>query len=139
MGKDNSRSADGIDGSIGKERSPGEIVRARRLQMNLSQENLEYSSGVSTSTIGRIERNEVRASLENIEKLERALDIPLRETFNRYWESGRGRTEKKSLQGETLKAFIREASSRNLSDEDLRLLMERYLAENGADSGDNDQ
>ena len=114
---------------IGKERSPGEIVRARRLQMNLSQENLEYSSGVSVSTIGRIERNEVRPSLENIEKLERALDIPLRDAFEKYWRSGHERIEKKSLQGKKLKAFIKMASSRNLSDNDIAMLMDRFLAE----------
>ena len=97
--------------------------------MNLSQEELEEVSDVSVSTIGRIEKNERKPSLEVIEKLERALGIELREVIEDYWKDAGGRSEKYSLQRDAMRDFRREIENRNLNDEQLRRLFDKILSE----------
>ncbi len=51
----------------------GEIVRNRRLEAGLSQENLGFESGLHRTYIGSIERGETNLSLENMAVLAIAL------------------------------------------------------------------
>jgi len=53
----------------------GERVREERLKQNLSQEELASRAGVHRTYIGMIERAEKNITLENIEKIAKALGM----------------------------------------------------------------
>jgi transcriptional regulator with XRE-family HTH domain len=55
----------------------GNKVRERRTALGLSQEELAERAGVHRTYIGMIERAEKNITLENIEKIAIALEIPL--------------------------------------------------------------
>jgi transcriptional regulator with XRE-family HTH domain len=55
----------------------GNKVRERRLKLGLSQEELASRAGVHRTYIGMIERAEKNITLENIEKIAKALEISL--------------------------------------------------------------
>ncbi len=57
----------------------GKKVREERLKRNLSQEELAERAGVHRTYIGMIERAEKNITLENIEKLAKALEITISE------------------------------------------------------------
>jgi len=51
----------------------GQRVRARRLELHLSQEDLAAASGLDRTYISGIERGKRNVALRNIERLARAL------------------------------------------------------------------
>ena len=53
----------------------GQRVRARRLELGLSQEGLSHVSGLHRTYIGSLERGERNVALRNIVKLAYALDV----------------------------------------------------------------
>lgn len=53
----------------------GQRVRSERLKLGLSQEQLASKAGVHRTYIGMIERAEKNITLENINKIARALGI----------------------------------------------------------------
>jgi len=55
----------------------GNKVRERRTALGLSQEELAGRAGVHRTYIGMIERAEKNITLENIEKIAKALEISL--------------------------------------------------------------
>ena len=55
----------------------GKKVREERTKLGLSQEELASRAGVHRTYIGMIERAEKNITLENIEKIARALDIKI--------------------------------------------------------------
>jgi len=55
----------------------GNKVRERRLKLGLSQEELAFRAGAHRTYIGMIERAEKNITLENIEKIAKALEISL--------------------------------------------------------------
>lgn len=55
----------------------GQKVRAERMDLGLSQEELAARAGVHRTYIGMIERAEKNITLENIEKLAKALEISI--------------------------------------------------------------
>jgi transcriptional regulator with XRE-family HTH domain len=57
----------------------GQKVRERRLELNLSQEELAARAGVHRTYVGMIERAEKNITLTNIEKIAKALDLSLNE------------------------------------------------------------
>ena len=57
----------------------GEKVREERLKKGLSQEELAARAGVHRTYIGMIERAEKNITLESIQKIARALELPLDE------------------------------------------------------------
>ena len=57
----------------------GKKVKAERLKQGLSQEELAGKAGVHRTYIGMIERGEKNITLENIQKLSRALNLALEE------------------------------------------------------------
>lgn len=59
----------------------GRLVRHHRLRVKITQLELAERAELSLEMVGRIERGEVGASLESIEKLSAALDTPAREFF----------------------------------------------------------
>lgn len=59
----------------------GSRVREIRQKNGFSQEVLALKAGVHRTYIGMIERGEKNITLENIEKISRALDVPLSKLF----------------------------------------------------------
>lgn len=55
----------------------GNRVRKERLKLGLSQEELAEKSGVHRTYIGMIERAEKNITLENIQKIARALGLKI--------------------------------------------------------------
>lgn len=60
----------------------GKKVREIRIKQNLSQEKLATKAGVHRTYIGMIERAEKNITLENIEKVAKALGLSVKELFN---------------------------------------------------------
>jgi transcriptional regulator with XRE-family HTH domain len=59
----------------------GERLRALREEKNLSQSQIEKRTGLLISYISRVERGDTVPSLETLEKLCRALELPLYQLF----------------------------------------------------------
>ena len=59
----------------------GNKVREERLKRNLSQEKLAEIIGIHRTYIGMIERAEKNITLINIEKIAKALKIPIKDLF----------------------------------------------------------
>ena len=62
----------------------GEKIREERLKRNLSQEKLATRAGVHRTYIGMIERAEKNITLENIERIAKALDLNLNDIFKNF-------------------------------------------------------
>ena len=60
----------------------GKKVREIRVKQNLSQEKLARKADVHRTYIGMIERAEKNITLENIEKVAKALGLSVKELFN---------------------------------------------------------
>ena len=60
----------------------GQRVRKERIKQGLSQEELATKAGVHRTYIGMIERAEKNITLENIEKLCKALNLRLKDIFS---------------------------------------------------------
>ena len=59
-------------------------IREERLKKGFSQEELAIKAGLHRTYIGMIERAEKNITLRNIEKLARALEIPIDQLFVGY-------------------------------------------------------
>lgn len=59
----------------------GQRVRKQRLKLCLSQEKLAEKADVHRTYIGMIERAEKNITLVNIEKISKALGVPIRSLF----------------------------------------------------------
>lgn len=61
----------------------GRRIRNYRTQQGLSQEKLVELSGCHPTYIGQVERGEKNATLESVEKISFALNIPLSQLFEK--------------------------------------------------------
>ncbi len=61
----------------------GQRIRNLRIQNNLSQEKLAELAGCHPTYIGQLERGEKNATLESIERVAAALNIPLSRLFEK--------------------------------------------------------
>ena len=59
----------------------GSIVREKRIELKLSQEELAFKAGLHRTYIGMIERGEKNITIENINKIATALDSSILELF----------------------------------------------------------
>ena len=73
-------------------KSVGQRIRNYRTQLGWSQEKLAELSGCHPTYIGQLERGEKNATLESIEKIASAMNIPLSKLFEKL--GGKERTEK---------------------------------------------
>lgn len=55
----------------------GKKVRGERIKLGLSQEELAFRAGVHRTYIGMIERAEKNITLENIERIAKALKVSI--------------------------------------------------------------
>ena len=62
----------------------GNKVRQERTKLGLSQERLAAKAGVHRTYIGMIERAEKNITLENIEKVAKALNLKLSNFFSDF-------------------------------------------------------
>lgn len=62
----------------------GKKVRAERDKLDFSQEELASRAGVHRTYIGMIERAEKNITLENIEKVAKALNLKLSDFFRDF-------------------------------------------------------
>jgi len=62
----------------------GNKVRKERNKLGLSQEGLATKAGVHRTYIGMIERAEKNITLENIEKVAKALNLKLSDFFSDF-------------------------------------------------------
>ena len=122
---------------ISRERTPGEIVAARRKQLGWTQAELEWRSGVSSKQISRIENDSVRPGFDTIDKLEKALEIPLLQLFMKYRKQ-LALDEKSYLSPHgTLKNFERKLAKAGISDEELKDILEEVLSQINSDDSNN--
>lgn len=68
-------------------KSIGKRIRNYRNNLGLSQEKLAELSGCHPTYIGQIERGEKNATLESVEKISSALNIPLSKLFEKLSET----------------------------------------------------
>ena len=61
----------------------GQRLRLRRLELGYSQELTSEKAGLHPTYIGQVERGEKNATIESIEKICIALDLPMEELFNK--------------------------------------------------------
>lgn len=61
----------------------GQRIRSYRLQLGLSQEKVAELSGCHPTYIGQVERGEKNATLESIEKIAAAIQVPLSKLFDK--------------------------------------------------------
>ena len=59
----------------------GDIIREKRKEKKMSQEDLAFKADLHRTYIGMIERAEKNITLENINKLAKALDLSVSELF----------------------------------------------------------
>jgi len=60
----------------------GRRLRALRIERELTQEDLANAAGVSTVFISSIERGKYAPSFDNLTKLARVLDVPVKDLFD---------------------------------------------------------
>lgn len=65
----------------------GKRIRVQRNSKKLTQEGLAERSGLHATYIGQLERGEKNATLESIEKIALALNIPLAKLFEKIGDN----------------------------------------------------
>jgi len=66
----------------------GQRIRNYRTQLGLSQEKLAEFSGCHPTYIGQVERGEKNTTIESIEKIASALNVPLSRLFENLGGTG---------------------------------------------------
>ena len=61
----------------------GQRIRSYRLQLGFSQKKVAELSGCHPTYIGQVERGEKNATLESIEKIAAAIEVPLSKLFDK--------------------------------------------------------
>jgi transcriptional regulator with XRE-family HTH domain len=64
----------------------GAAIKKRRHDLRLSQEELAERAGLHRTYIGDIERGARNVSIENVEKLAKALEISISKLFENIWD-----------------------------------------------------
>ena len=110
-------------------RTPGEMIRARRKQLCWTQEELAWRSGVSVSSIERVENDKVRTSFEIIEKLEKVLNISLRDEFVDFRNKGYVKTRVNLFLVKSLADFECKIRHLGLTNDELTNVLNNALLE----------
>ena len=116
------------NGGMRRERTPGELVAARRKQLNWSQLELSIRSEVSIPQISRIECDQTRPNYETIVKLEKALGIELVDAFMEYRKHFSPRRHRSNTHS-AIKSFERELALLELPPDELKKLLDKTLSD----------
>ncbi len=84
------------EGQSGINQRFGKAIRRRRRELDFSQEELAERAELHRTYISDIERGERNPSLENIEKLAKALNISIARLFTNYGVQVESELEKDS-------------------------------------------
>lgn len=113
----------------------GERLRALREEKQLSQGQIEKRSGLLRCYISRVEHGHTVPSIETLEKMSRALEVPLYQLF--YEGNGtpeppkpfrKGPSRKSAKEGRLMAKFYRLLSRTGEDDRKLLLHMARKIA-----------
>ena len=108
-----------------RRKTPGEIIKNRRRQLDWSQDELEWRSGVSRTQISRIERGIAKPGVATIGKLEEALGMPLLNEFLEYGKRTSGDGRKPLSKKKLLKRIEKDLLALDLTEEELQSVIER--------------
>ena len=113
-----------------KVRTRGELLAAIRDNLGLSQEELEYRSGVSKTQISRIERDITsNPSIDTIRKLEAAMDVPLLDLFLNPGEVNSENLSEVRQLGTIFSEFEKKVAREQLSADELQIVLEKAMCE----------
>ena len=108
----------------------GQLISRKRRELNWSQEELSWNSGISRSEVGRIERDECDPKVSSIEGLESALGMELFDLFmqQKRERAREKRTEKKpAIPASTLGKFGRDLAGTGISREEVKDVLDEAL------------
>ena len=108
-----------------RRKTPGEIIKNRRRELDWSQDELEWRSGVSRTQISRIERGIAKPGVATIGKLEEALGMSLLNEFLEYGKRAGGDAKKPLSKKKLLKRIEKDLLSLDLTEEELQSVVER--------------
>ena len=121
---DNDKNFKSGEGIVRRERTPGEIVVARRKELGWTQEELAWRCGVSMTTISRVENDARKTSVETISKLEETLGISLLNVFIEYRKMLDPGMKSYLATPDAIRTFERELAKAGLSDKELGELLD---------------
>lgn len=76
----------------------GEVVRARRNHLQLTQEQISERAGIHATYVGMVERGERNCSLDIADAIGRALEIPVSKLVAQAEALASEKTSKKKVQ-----------------------------------------
>ena len=100
----------------------GTSIRAHRLQMGLSQGDIEKKTGLLRCYLSRVENGHTIPSLDTLSKIARALDLPITQFFADDSLGKQANLQKLSDEELRFLSQIRRYST-NLNDSDRKLLL----------------
>ncbi|MBR5090523.1 MAG: helix-turn-helix transcriptional regulator [Ruminiclostridium sp.] len=104
-------------------RTPGEMVRMRREDMNLSQLQLSLSIGMSLQQVSRIELNISNPTIDTVNRLEEVLGIPLFPAFIKYQK------QKRTMKPDLSEIVLAIVSKQKLTVDELKALFDKVVSE----------
>ena len=104
-------------------RTPGEIVRIRREDMNLSQLELSLMIGKSRQQISRIELNISNPTIDTVVRLENVLNVPLFPAFIKFQK------QKHVLKPALSEIILMIVSKQEMTDDELKTLFEKIISD----------
>ncbi len=112
-----------------KLRSKGEIIAKIRKQLGLTQAELAWRSGISKSEINRVENSQVYPSILTIKRLEGAMGVPILDLYNSLEQDTSEFLSQIRTPGEVLIEFEKELARRQLTQKELKTVLEKVLNE----------
>ena len=111
-------------------RTAGEQLAKRRMELGWSQSMLSRKSGVSKTQISRIENNHACPGYDVIDKLEGALGVPLMDLFREQRRKQRHKPDVgESDPNQLITEFERRLAQMKPSDEDMKRIFNGVLRE----------
>ncbi len=102
-------------------RTPGEIVRIRREDLNYSQMQLSLLIGRTVQQVNRIEKNTTNPTIDTVIRLEEILKIPLFPAFIEYQK------HKHAFKPDLSEIILMTLSNHELTESELRCLFEKVI------------
>lgn len=104
-------------------RTPGEVIRARREEMKISQMELSFMTKRTVQQIIRIERNQSNPTIDTVSRLEEALGLSLFPIFIDYQKQKN--TSHLNLEDIILTIILKH----NMTEPELRTMLNNVISE----------